>query len=187
MDLQNCTNIVVVGGVASGKTSVITKYLYNIFNENYVTTRDIKLYTHGKYLRMWEYVYVQHHCIWNWGRYAHGAIIVYDMHNIDSYNQIEDWINEARRFTNEPIIICGTKSDIPGGKIYKHDTITTFIVSAKTGENISDAVDYLLRQIKERNIAKYKEQAQKLKDYQEQQEENISQPGKKSTKGCALM
>jgi GTPase SAR1 family protein len=150
------TKIVVVGDKNTGKTSFITKYLYNIFLEDYVETSATEVYCQGCYLKIIDFIPDSNGMEVNWGYGGcDGVIIVYDVHNQDSYDNIDNWINNARRCTKSPIIICGTMSDMPGGKIYHNDEIPTFIVSAKTGASINTAGEYLLKQIKINNPSKF--------------------------------
>lgn len=143
------TKFVVIGDTKTGKTSFITKYLYNMFSEAYIKTPRTDVYCKGCQLRITEFIPSRNGTIINW---SYGGcdlvIIVYDVHNSESYNNIDNWRNEAKRFTNAPIIVCGTHSDIAGGKFYRSEEVPTFIVSAKTGDNIGQIEKYLSGHIK---------------------------------------
>ena len=167
-----------MGDTASGKTSIIVKYIHNIFTENYISTSCTKLYKHGEYLNIHEYIDVRDHAI-NC-KNVHGVMIVYDIHNQESYHNINNWINECYRYypSHIPIIVCGTKSDLSGGEIYKYeneegDKMKTFIVSAKTGKSINDAFTFLLDQINKQYIVA------RIKQHEEDTDKN--------KKWCVLM
>ena len=186
MTSQNYMRISVAGDTNSGKTSFITRYLYGTFAPNYVATTDTKYYKQCKNVNILEYINInwRTYAFLNWTKYSRGVIIVYDIHNEDSYHNVNNWIREAKRYGGEhiPIIICGTKSDISDGEIYKYeyedDKIKTFIVSAKTGETVNEAFSYLLDQINKQDIERTKQQPKDI---------NISQPIDTQKNLCVLM
>ena len=58
-------------------------------------------------------------------RDAHGAIIVFDLSNRDSFNEVKNWIKELKAFGSEEtvIIILGNKSDLSSQRAVSEDEI----------------------------------------------------------------
>ena len=82
----------------------------------------------------------------NYYKDAHGAIIVFDLTNDESFEKVKNWLNEINSNAPKDIIICllGNKSDLTmdrkvdyeiAKKIAKDDLY--YEVSAKTGNNVS--------------------------------------------------
>lgn len=89
----------------------------------------------------------------NYYRGAHGAIVVFDLTDQVSFNNIKDWIKLYREKENNNgnIILIGNKADLVTKRVVDQTTIDDFIndptnqvdayieTSAKTGENVNAA------------------------------------------------
>ncbi len=92
---------------------------------------------------------------------AHGAFLLYDCTNEESFNHLEDWLTIARSNTNDiPIILLGTKIDKKslrkisfeqGESARKKFNLPIFLeISSKTGENVDLAIEKMVEVLFER-------------------------------------
>ena len=94
----------------------------------------------------------------NYYKGARGIILIYDVTNIKSYENIKKWINEIKEEISEEvtIVLIGNKIDNEGErKISKEQgeklandyNVAFFETSAKTGQGINESVFYLVQKI----------------------------------------
>ena len=94
----------------------------------------------------------------NYYKGARGIILIYDITNIKSYDNIKKWINEIKEEISEQvtIVLIGNKIDNEGErKISKEQgeklandyNVAFFETSAKTGQGINESVFYLVQKI----------------------------------------
>ncbi len=92
-------------------------------------------------------------------RNAHGALFLYDITNMYSFNNVSSWFQEAKRWSPDSckFILIGTKKDLSdqgrvvsvemGQQLADQLGIGFTEVSAKTGEGIQEAVATLTEEI----------------------------------------
>lgn len=90
----------------------------------------------------------QHHCLNKiYYRGALGALIVYDITDLDSFSRMAGWVKELRQQCGQalPIIIVGNKSDLENSRQIKLKDaedyarrlgLDHFSASARTGQNV---------------------------------------------------
>jgi small GTP-binding protein len=144
--------IVVVGDAAVGKTSLIVRYVKGIFNPGYIITLGVNFFTQDvtiqdKTLRfiIWDTAGQERFGPVRKKYYigARGAVLMFDLTNLQSFERIDFWIKEVEGTCGEiPMILVGNKADL--NPVVKHGAIhefaskrnITFIeTSAKTGMN----------------------------------------------------
>lgn len=119
--------IIILGDAAVGKTVFINKIARDRFTSYYSPTigaevTPVNFHTNigNVKLELWELSGDQKYSKFT-DRFlskADGCLIMFDLTNDNSYNNIEVWINKLKRFSvtyREPLIpfvICGTKGDI---------------------------------------------------------------------------
>ncbi len=162
--------ILLVGESGVGKSAFLRRYLDGGFRTDLLMTRGVDIhikevtrnngdifclfYDFGadyKFKEFWQ-VFVPG---------AHGAIVMYDITRIHSLDCLEEWVHFCRaKNTALPILLCGTKLDLAedrsvsvdyaGGftkSLYLFDLYET---SAKSGADVTAAVDALVREILKR-------------------------------------
>jgi Ras-related protein Rab-1A len=83
-------------------------------------------------------------------RGAHGIIIVYDVTDVESFNNVKHWLNEIDRYATEHVskLLVGNKSDLVQKKAIDYDTakaladklgIPFLETSAKNSANVDKA------------------------------------------------
>jgi GTPase SAR1 family protein len=90
-----------------------------------------------------------------------GAFILFDLTNRNSFQKISFWINEIKEKgdnPNMPLVLVGNKLDLESKRVItteeaqiiaKHYDMQYFEVSAKTGENVHNAFEALIKEIYE--------------------------------------
>ena len=90
---------------------------------------------------------------------AHGAIIVYDLTNEQSFQKVKFWMEELNSNAPRDTIFCilGNKSDLTADRVVKYEDIKAlsgdnlnYEVSAKTGNNVNLAFEQLADAIVEK-------------------------------------
>ena len=206
--------IIILGEASVGKTSIIGRYIDNSFHDLYTCT--IQAEKRSKVINEDENTSLRLN-IWDtagqekfksitrqYYRDAHGAIIVFDLTNRKSFDEVKNWIKELKSYGSEEtvIIILGNKSDLSNERAVPEDDIRKELneeyfysdVSAKTGNNIILAFDNLKKSImdnlkmkeknkKDKNINGGKAPKKKLNgDIRDKDIQNIGQ--NKSNKCC---
>ena len=94
-------------------------------------------------------------------RGAHGIIVVYDVTDQESFNNVKTWLNEINRYANENVnkLLVGNKSDLTSKKVVDFQTAKAFAdeigipfleTSAKSATNVEQAFMTMASEIKNR-------------------------------------
>lgn len=148
--------LVVLGDQGCGKTSIITRFMYDKFDNNYQATIGIDFLSKTMYLedrtvrlQLWDTAGQERFrsLIPSYIRDSSVAVVVYDVTNRPSFLSVNKWIDDVRneRGTDVIIVLVGNKTDktdarqvsIEEGeqKAKEHD-IMFIETSAKAGFNI---------------------------------------------------
>lgn len=150
--------IIAVGSGGVGKTSLIRRFAHNKFEESYLYTLGVdfttKLIELGKYR-------IKLVCVDTAGQEnysklrpnyylgGNGALIVFDVTDMKSFEDVSQWLNELKQFIGDiPIVLVGNKIDreserlIPkkemGNTAKSYDMISSYETSAKLGIGVDD-------------------------------------------------
>lgn len=115
--------IVFLGDQGVGKTSLITRFMYDTFDSHYAATIGIDFLSKTMYLddktirlQLWDTAGQERFrsLIPSYIRDSNVAIVVYDITNRDSYNDVQKWLDYIReeRGKDVLIILVGNKSDL---------------------------------------------------------------------------
>ena len=163
---------VVIGDGGVGKTSLIIRHVDKKFDESYKPTLgfDISLKTVPLEKSSAELL------IWDIGGQAifkeiresylegsHCCLLVFDLTKKESFNNIENWLNELKRFAGEiPFILIGNKNDLKDERIVSKDemeakvkkigALTYYETSAKSGKGVNEA----FKKLTEESIAYFR-------------------------------
>jgi len=171
--------VLVVGDVATGKTSVIKRYVRNTFSKDYQTTIGVdfalkRVNTNGTDMnvQLWDIAGQERFSGLSRIFYTHAvaAIIVYDLFQRDSFESAAKWKKDidSKVFLPSgakiPVLLLGNKDDLASEQqqpevsdeeiekfVKDHGFFAHFKVSAKTGHNIKSACNHLVMQIAENN------------------------------------
>ena len=159
--------IVTLGESGIGKTSLINRFTYDTF-EILSTTINGEFYNklldiENKIIiiQLWDICGSERfkRVIPNFYRNASGAVVAYDISDKWSFDQVKFWIKEVKAYSNTEtnIVIVGTKCDIldrevkvteeEGKKLADELGVKYFETSAKTGYNVNEAYNFLIKEI----------------------------------------
>jgi small GTP-binding protein len=150
--------VIAVGDGAVGKTSITLRFSTGTFRDSYIMTIGVdfavktievptKEGTSKVKLQIWDtggqerFSYVRP----LYYKGAMGGIVVYDVTQSESFDNIPKWFNEVKSNRGSiPLLLVGNKVDLPdrkvsaeqGTSIAKKYGVKYFEVSAKTGESI---------------------------------------------------
>jgi len=166
--------VVLVGDFGVGKTSLLLRYLENTFSEGEDTTvqsadmRTKMINTKdGKTIRLsfWDTAGEERmgHNLTTKTYYqsANGIIVVFDITNQDSFNNVRDWVIDIERYGTEALYalcLVGNKIDLDHRAVAA-DTAKAFCnehqylymeTSAKTGKNVDTLFNTIVEEIKTR-------------------------------------
>ena len=145
-----------------GKSCLLTRFADDQFTENYVTTIGVD-FRFKTMIVMDKIVKVQ---VWDtagqeryrsitnaYYRGAEGILIVFDVTKKESFENIQNWINDVTLYTGKDvIIIClGNKNDLNKeidnkeiSEFQKKTGLEILNVSAKTGDGVEDAFKHII-------------------------------------------
>ena len=171
-DYDYLFKILLVGNSGVGKSSLLRKFTENCFCDQHISTIgvDFKIHTckiddQIIKLQLWDTAGQERFrtITSSYYRGTHGIIIVYDITDKKSFNQLANWYDEILNHNDEKIdaIIVGNKNDLISerkvdyetGKYFAKSLGMDFVeTSAKDSFNVEYAFLSLAKKIKERII-----------------------------------
>ena len=159
--------IVFSGNQNVGKTSIIHRFIYETFEENYQATIGIdfmsqKMFVEDKIiiLNLWDTAGQERFksLIPSYIKDSAVAIVCYDVTNAESFQSVGKWIEDARAIRDDDVmlILVGNKADMDAtrqvtteqGKAYAEEMNLGFYeTSAKTGANIKTMFNDLAKKL----------------------------------------
>ena len=165
-DYDHIFKIITLGESGIGKTSLITRFAHDIFEENHLASIGFEflikvLDIENKIIKiqLWDICGSERFKTVSpsYYRRTNGAIVAYDISDKWSFDQVKFWVNEVKKHpeikTN--VVIVGTKCDIldrevteeEGKKLADELGVKYFETSAKTGYNVNEAYNFLIKNI----------------------------------------
>ena len=160
--------ILTIGDMCVGKTSIMRRYVENIFSSQYLSTigidyliKSIKIDDKKIKLKVYDtagqerYRNITTHAF----KEADGIALIFDITNESSFNQITDWMEQIQTNTNKDeisLVLIGNKNDLKNERVIMKEigeekakviNIKYFETSAVTGEGINEAFEYLAKLI----------------------------------------
>lgn len=158
--------IIILGNTNVGKTSILRRKVDNIFDSSFTTTLGVDFYyinkeINGKQFKIyiWDTAGQEKFSaiVKSYFRDTDGAIIVFDPTCINSFENIDRWINNLNFYNtyNVPFILAGTKKDIKKKMISEHMindiskkyNTECILCSSKDNENIDELFDTIIEKI----------------------------------------
>lgn len=162
--------LLLIGDSGVGKSCLLLRFADDTYTESYISTIgvDFKIRTidmDGKTIKLqiWDTAGQERFrtITSSYYRGAHGIIIVYDVTDQDSFDNIKQWLSEIERYASEKvnILLVGNKSDLTSKKVVSYEAAKEFAdgvkmefleTSAKNSTNVEKAFVAMAQQIKER-------------------------------------
>ena len=181
--------LIVLGDSGVGKTNIIKRYISNIFTTDTKATVGVEFFTktykvNGDILKLeiWDTAGQERYKSITSAYYrgSRGALLVYDITRIETFNDIENWMTEVKEKVEGSlkILIIGNKTDLKDERKISIETalhkarqfnVPLMETSALDSTNIKKAFESLLREMykefkkeksNEKEAKKNKEKAQ---------------------------
>ncbi|CAD0057558.1 unnamed protein product [Aureobasidium pullulans] len=152
--------LLLIGDSGVGKSCLLLRFADDTYTESYISTIgvDFKIRTielDGKTVKL----QIRFRTITSsYYRGAHGICVVYDVTDMDSFNNVKQWLQEIDRYATEGVnkLLVGNKSDMTDKKVVEYNEFADSLgipfleTSAKNASNVEQAFLTMARQIKER-------------------------------------
>jgi small GTP-binding protein len=156
MNQKSCS-IVLVGDGSVGKSTIINAFRTDGFQPVYKQTIGVDFYEKTLIVRNQEKISLR---VWDIGgqsihsknlssyiQHANGILLIYDITSLESFNNLNDWITNVRRYNQtEYLYLIGNKIDLISMRQVSENQHNEFLIdqkirdhcycSAKTGENV---------------------------------------------------
>ena len=170
MNYDEKCQLLIIGDSTVGKTSILSRFANGTFNSNYLATVGLDNFTKDETIddknvriKIWDTAGQERYKALTKGffRNAQGIMIVYDVTNQESFENLKNWIqsikdNMGNDFLERiPIVIIGNKIDSDereiktedGEAFCKQQNYPFFEMSAKTGENVDSTIRFLVKKV----------------------------------------
>jgi len=170
MNYDKTCQILIIGDSSVGKTSIISRYTNGTFKEEYLATVGLDYYSKeeiidGKTIniKLWDTAGEERYksLTQNYFRNAEGVLLVFDVTNTNSFNNLKDWISSIKLNMEGknifiPVVIIGNKLDMEDQREITKEQAEQFVsenkykyfeTSAKTGEGVDKSIRELATQI----------------------------------------
>ena len=182
MNYDKKCQLLIIGDSTVGKTSILSRYTSGQFNPHYLATVGLDFFKKDEIfdgdtirIKIWDTAGQERYKSLTQGyfRNAEGIMIVYDVSNSDSFNNLKYWIQSIKTHINldnneVPAIIIGNKIDIferevskeEGEKFSKEQKLEYFETSAKSGKGVDECIKFLIKKVL-KNKGNSKEESEK--------------------------
>ena len=163
--------IVLIGDTSVGKTNILSKYLKGEFDPKSRSTvgvefgvKNFKIENNIVKVQIWETAGEERYrSITNaYYKGAKGSLLVYDITNKKSFENVEKWISDLKANADEDIsmILLGNKTDLEDKRVVSTEegknkaefyNLTFMETSALNGNNIQEAFNELIMDVYKRN------------------------------------
>ena len=153
--------VLLLGDGAVGKTSLVHRFVEGQFKEKYKATIGVDIFSKnvgGMELQLWDLSGQEHFVSVRSKFYSKsdGALLVFDLTNQRSFDNLDSWIKEATKGVGSeiPMVVLGNKLDLTDLIVIKDDDVNSFASkhnwkwmksSAKSGEGVEVAFETIAK------------------------------------------
>jgi small GTP-binding protein len=163
--------VLLLGDSSVGKTCFLLRYCDKTFQEAHLSTIGLDYRLKSMTLTIGKNIKLQ---IWdtagqdrfraitkNYYKGANGIILIYDVTNLQSYENVKNWINQIKEEANPNVVVylAGNKIDVEekdkvvkteeGQKIAEQYNLPFYETSAKSGINVNKVFEDIVEKIDE--------------------------------------
>ncbi|GFZ15147.1 similar to RAS 5 [Actinidia rufa] len=157
--------LLLIGDSGVGKSCLLLRFADDSYLDSYISTIGVDFVSINiKYLWFeWDTAGQERFrtITSSYYRGAHGIIIVYDVTDQESFNNVKQWLNEIDRYASENVnkLLVGNKCDLTDNRVVSYDTAKEFAdgigipfmeTSAKDATNVEQAFMAMAADIKNR-------------------------------------
>jgi len=162
--------LLLIGDSGVGKSCLLLRFADDTYTESYISTigvdfkiRTIELDSKTIKLQIWDTAGQERFrtITSSYYRGAHGIIVVYDVTDQESFNNVKQWLHEIDRYASENVnkLLVGNKSDLTSRRVVDYNTAKEFAdglgipfleTSAKNATNVEQAFLTMANEIKNR-------------------------------------
>ncbi|CAN1333803.1 GTP-binding protein YPTM2, partial [Linum perenne] len=146
--------LLLIGDSGVGKSCLLLRFADDSYLDSYISTIGVDFWDTAGQERFRTITS-------SYYRGAHGIIVVYDVTDQESFNNVKQWLNEIDRYASENVnkLLVGNKSDLTSNKVVSYETgkaladelgIPFMETSAKNASNVEDAFMAMSAAIKTR-------------------------------------
>eukprot|EP01103_Thecamoeba_quadrilineata_P021266 TRINITY_DN96_c0_g1_i1.p1 TRINITY_DN96_c0_g1~~TRINITY_DN96_c0_g1_i1.p1 ORF type:complete len:214 (-),score=35.16 TRINITY_DN96_c0_g1_i1:109-711(-) len=170
-DYDHLFKLLLIGDSGVGKSCLLLRFTDDTYTESYISTIgvDFKIRTidlEGKRIKLqiWDTAGQERFrtITSSYYRGAHGIIVVYDVTDQVSFNNVKQWLQEIDRYACESVnkLLVGNKCDLTTKKVVDSNTAKEFAdglqipfleTSAKNATNVDQAFTTMAQEIKKRS------------------------------------
>ena len=169
--------IVIVGDSGVGKTNLVKRFTQKIYNENTEATVGVEFFCQNYLINdalckieLWDTAGQERYKSITGAYYkgASGAIIVYDVTCLTTFNNVDRWFQEIRELASKDIkiIMVGNKTDLEDTRVIQKEisrnkasdlNIPVIETSALNASNVKEAFHLMIKEIYKSAITKVDE------------------------------
>eukprot|EP00300_Choanocystis_sp_HF-7_P036648 c52515_g1_i1.p1 GENE.c52515_g1_i1~~c52515_g1_i1.p1 ORF type:complete len:215 (+),score=9.73 c52515_g1_i1:41-646(+) len=162
--------LLLIGDSGVGKSCLLLRFADDTYTESYISTigvdfkiRTIELDSKTIKLQIWDTAGQERFrtITSSYYRGAHGIIVVYDVTDQESFNNVKQWLHEIDRYASENVnkLLVGNKSDLTTKRVVDYNVAKEFAdglgipfleTSAKSATNVEQAFLTMANEIKNR-------------------------------------
>jgi len=166
-DYDYLFKLVLIGDSGVGKSCLLLRFADDSFTDSYISTigvdfrfRTVNIDMKTVKLQIWDTAGQERFRTITSAYYrgAHGIIMVYDVTNYESFEHVEEWLNEVNRHASESTLklLVGNKADLQDDKKVRSDEAKKFAdtlgisfleTSAKNATNVEAAFLTMAKQL----------------------------------------
>jgi Ras-related protein Rab-1A len=160
--------LLLIGDSGVGKSCLLLRFADDTYTESYISTigvdfkiRTIELESKTIKLQIWDTAGQERFrtITSSYYRGAHGIIIVYDVTEQDTFNNVKQWLQEIERYASENVqkLLVGNKCDLTAKKVVDFSAAKEYAdqigipfleTSAKNATNVEQAFMTMAAEIK---------------------------------------
>lgn len=162
--------VLLIGDSSVGKSCLLLRFADDSYADSYISTigvdfkiRTLELDEKAVKLQIWDTAGQERFrtITSSYYRGAHGIIIVYDVTEMESFNNVKQWLSEIDRYANDSVckLLVGNKCDLVDEKVVDTEKAKAFAdelgipfieTSAKDSINVEEAFVTMSAEIKKR-------------------------------------